>query len=72
MNNKVAIFSEEYVNDKTDDTSQGITIVVYGKLKEVFDLIIKKESKYQNYIEIVRDALFDGISFIINQGKFFD
>lgn len=42
MNNKVAIFSEEYVNDKTGDTAQGITIVVDGKLKEVFDLIIKK------------------------------
>lgn len=72
MSNKVAIFSEEYVNDKTGDKAQGITIVVDGKLKEVFDLIIMKESKYQNYIEIVRDALFDGISSIINKGKSFD
>lgn len=72
MSNKVAIFSEEHVNDKTGDKAQGITIVVDGKLKEVFDLIIMKESKYQNYIEIVRDALFDGISSIINQGKSFD
>lgn len=67
MSNKVAIFSEEYVNDKTGDKAQGITIVVDGKLKEVFDLIIKKVSKYQNYTEIVRDALFKGISFIIDK-----
>lgn len=67
MNNKVAIFGEEYVNEKTGDKVQVITIVVDGKLKEVFDLIIKKVSKYQNYTEIVRDALFKGISFIIDK-----
>ena len=67
MNNTVVLLNEEFVNEKTGKNIQGITIIVDGKLKEMFDLIIKNNSKYKNYTEIVHDALFEGINSIVFQ-----
>ena len=64
-NNVVTIINENFENEKTGETVQGITIVIDGKLKEVVDLLIKKNPHYKNYTEIVRDALFKGINEII-------
>lgn len=40
-----------------------------GKLKEVFDLLMKKNPHYKNYTEMVRDALFSGINSMIDENK---
>lgn len=68
-NNTVTILNEEFENDKTGEKVQGITIIVDGKLKEVLDLLIKKNSSYKNYTEIVRDAVFKGINTMIEEQK---
>lgn len=67
--NTVTILNEEFENDKTGEKVQGITIIVDGKLKEVLDLLIKKNSSYKNYTEIVRDAVFKGINTMIEEQK---
>lgn len=64
-NNTVTILNEEFENDKTGEKVQGITIIVDGKLKEVVDLLMKNDSSYKNYTEIVRDAFFKGINSMI-------
>ena len=65
--NVVTILNEEFENDKTGEKVQGLTIIVDGKLKQAMDIIIEKDDNYNNYSEIVRDALFDGMNNIINK-----
>lgn len=65
--NVVTILNEEFENDKTGEKVQGLTIIVDGKLKQAMDIIIEKDDNYNNYSEIVRDSLFDGVNNIINK-----
>lgn len=65
--NVVTILNEEFENDKTGEKVQGLTIIVDGKLKQAMDIIIEKDDNYNNYSEIVRDALFNGMNNIINK-----
>ena len=65
--NVVTILNEEFENDKTGEKVQGLTIIVDGKLKQAMDIIIEKDDNYNNYSEIVRDSLFDGMNNIINK-----
>lgn len=67
--NTVTILSEEFENDKTGEKVEGITIIVDGKLKEVLDLIKIRNKNYNNYTEILRDALFEGINNLTNKSK---
>ncbi|MBM6847136.1 hypothetical protein H6A00_08645, partial [Bacillus licheniformis] len=41
---------------------EGITIIVDGQFKQVLDIIKAKSDSYQNYTEIIRDALFEGVN----------
>ena len=61
-NNKVTILSEEFENDKTGEKVQGITIIVDGKFKEVVDLLMEKNHSYEDYTEIIKDAIFKEIT----------
>lgn len=63
----VTILNEEFENDKTGEKVQGLTIIVDGKLKQAMDIIIEKDDNYNNYSEIVKDSLFDGMNNIINK-----
>ena len=69
MNNEnvVTILNEEFENDKTGEKVQGLTIIVDGKWKQVMDIIMEKDENYNNYTEIVRDSLFNGINNLINK-----
>ena len=67
--NTVTILNEEFENDKTGEKVKGITIIMDGKLKEVVDLLMKNDSSYNNYTEVVRDALFKGINSMIIESK---
>lgn len=68
-NNTVTILNEEFENDKTGQKVQGITIIMDGKLKEVVDLFMENNSSYNNYTEVIRDALFKGINSMIIESK---
>ncbi len=68
-NNTVTILNEEFENDKTGEKVRGITIIVDGKLKEILDVLIKNDPNYENYTDIVRDALFAGIGSMIKEHK---
>lgn len=69
MNNEnvITLLNEEFENDKTGEKVQGLTIIVDGKLKQAMDIIIEKDTNFNNYSEIIRDALFDGMNNIINK-----
>lgn len=67
-NNTVTILNEEFQNEKTGETVQGITIIVDGKLKEVVELLMRS-SNHKTYTEVVQDALFRGINSMVMEYK---
>lgn len=42
-----------------------MTIILDGKMKDVVDLIMRRNPDYQNETELIRDAIFRGINAII-------
>lgn len=69
MDNKLRMLSEKFVNEQTGEQVRGITIMVDGQVKQVLDLLIAQNEEYKDYTEVVRDALFAGISDLIRQTK---
>ena len=67
--NTFIILNEEFENDKTGEKVRGITIIIDGKLRDVIDLIIKNNAKYNNYNEVVRDAFINGLNSIVTEQR---
>lgn len=67
--NKLNIISEQYENKITGEQVKGITIIIDGKLKDMFDIIIEKEGIYSAYKEVMRDVLFSGINNYVEKYK---
>ena len=68
-NNTITLFSEEFENEKTGETVQGITVIVDGKIKDVMDRFLYGGSDYKNYTEIVRDVLIKGFNVLITEQR---
>ena len=56
--------SEEFENEQTGERVEGITIVVDGMLKQFLEVIKAKESKYENNLGIIQDALMKGLEIV--------
>ncbi|HEY8462942.1 MAG TPA: hypothetical protein VIM29_02810 [Bacillota bacterium] len=71
MNSKstLTMLTEKFKNAETNEDVDGITIMIDGKVKDVFDTIIRKSDNYQDYTEVLRDAIFMGINEIIKSLK---
>lgn len=67
--NKMTLISEKFKASDSEAEVDGITIIIDGKLKEVFDIIIKKHNKYYDYNSVLSDAIFMGINEIIKSGE---
>lgn len=61
MDNKMRIMSEEFINEKTGEKITGLTLMIEGKLKQVFDIIIQKTGGTKTYIEVMHELLVLGI-----------
>lgn len=58
--------TEEFENEKTGERVEGITIMVDGAIKELFDIIKREKKEYSNNVSIVQDALMKGLEEIKN------
>lgn len=67
--NKMVILEEQFENEKTGEEVTGVTILVEGKLKQVFDVILHKNRNYKEYRDIVQRALIEGIGKIIEESR---
>ncbi|MDE6469698.1 MAG: hypothetical protein K2L19_01570 [Eubacterium sp.] len=68
MGNKITMMKETFTNDKTGENVEGITIIIDGVLKQVFDKIIQEnKEKYSDYTTLLQDALMNGINDIITK-----
>ena len=69
MDNKMRIMSEEFENTNTGEKVTGITVMIDGKLKQVFDVMIKKSGGEKSYLEMLQDVLVMGIDEYIKRLK---
>ena len=66
MKKTISIMTEEFENEKTGERVEGITIMVDGAIKELFDIINLEKKEYSNNVSIVQDALMKGLEEIKN------
>ena len=62
MNSQINIFEEEFQSE-SGDIVKGVTIVIDGKFKQVLDTILKRDSNYTSYLEIISAALIKGVGY---------
>ncbi len=66
MKKTISIMTEEFENEKTGERVEGITIMVDGAIKELFDIIKREKVEYESNASIVQDALMKGLEQIKN------
>lgn len=66
MKKTISIMTEEFENEKTGEKVEGITIMVDGVIKELFEIIKREKVEYKNNVSIVQDALIKGLEEIKN------
>ncbi len=59
--------SVNWVEKCPDD--EGLTIIIDGKLKEMFDIIINKTGKYEDYTGLMSNVILNGINKIIEENR---
>ena len=69
MDNKMRIMSEEFENTNTGEKVTGVTVMIDGKLKQVFDVMIKKSCGEKSYLEMLQEVLVMGIDEYIKRLK---
>ncbi len=69
MDNKMRIMSEEFENTNTGEKLTGVTVMIDGKLKQVFDVMIKKSGGEKSYLEMLQEVLVMGIDEYIKRLK---
>ena len=69
MDNEMRIMSEEFENTNTGEKVTGITVMIDGKLKQVFDVMIKKSGGEKSYLEMLQEVLVMGIDEYIKRLK---
>lgn len=63
------IMAEEFENTDTGEKVTGITVMIDGKLKQVFDAMIKKSDGEKSYLEMLQEVLVMGIDEYIKRLK---
>ena len=69
MDNKMRIMSEEFENTNTGEKVTGVTVMIDGKLKQVFDVMNKKSGGEKSYLEMLQEVLVMGIDEYIKRLK---
>ncbi len=67
--NTFTIIKDSFSKEGTDEIVEGLTIIIDGKLKQMFDIIINEHSKYIGYSELMSDVILLGINKIIEKDK---
>ena len=61
MDNKMRIVAEEFENTTTGEKVTGVTVMIDGKLRQVFDIMIAKSGYNKSYLEMLQEVLVLGI-----------
>ena len=69
MSETVTVLQDEFEKGTSGEKVQGITIIVDGAVKQVMDMVMRKNSNYKDYTSIVRDAFFSGLNQIVQMNN---
>ncbi|MGC6768048.1 hypothetical protein ACYSNR_00490 [Enterococcus sp. LJL128] len=64
--NNLTIMNELFNKEGSEEQVEGLTIMVDGVIKQVFDKI-KADKNYDTYNEVLRDVIFEGINSIVKK-----
>ncbi|MEC1503970.1 hypothetical protein P9D64_21815 [Bacillus sonorensis] len=67
MADKITILRETFENGETGPEVEGLTLMIDGKMKDVFDILISQNDDYNDYTEIMRDIVIAGVNHIISK-----
>lgn len=65
-NDTLVILNENFKKDGSEENIEGLTIMADGVIKQIFDKI-KSERNYEQYNEVLRDIMFEGINSIVRK-----
>lgn len=51
------IVAEEFENTTTGEKVTGVTVMIDGKLRQVFDIMIAKSGYNKSYLEMLQEVL---------------
>lgn len=69
MNDKIHIMQDTFKNGSTGAEVPGITIIVDGKLRQMFDILLSRSKESSNYVEIVHEILVAGVNSLLTGGQ---
>lgn len=71
MNNSdtFTIMKDMFGKQGSEEQVEGLTLIIDGKLKDVFDTIIAKSDEYKNYTDVLSSVIVHGVSRIIEELK---
>lgn len=71
MNNSdtFTIMKDMFGKQGSEEQVEGLTLIIDGKLKDVFDTIIAKSDEYKNYTDVLSSVIVHGVSGIIEKLK---
>lgn len=67
--NTFTIMKDKFGKKGSDEQLEGLTLIIDGKLKEVFDTIIAKSDDYENYTDVLSSVIIQGVNGIIEKLK---
>ncbi|KGL46539.1 MULTISPECIES: hypothetical protein [Listeriaceae] len=67
-NDMLTILNENYKKQGTEEEIEGLTVLLDGTIKQVFDKI-RVEKNYKDNNEVLRDIIFAGVNSIIETKK---
>lgn len=56
------ILRDTFGKKGSEEQVEGLTLIIDGKLKEVFDIIISKSDNYDSYTDVLTNALAYGLN----------
>lgn len=68
-NYRIGFIVEEFEEEKTGETIQGVTFIIDDHYKKMFDQIKQKNSEYKDNVSIINDAIIMGINALIAHKK---
>ncbi|BCN32367.1 hypothetical protein [Anaeromicropila herbilytica] len=60
------IIKDTFGKEGSDETVEGLTVIIDGKIKEVFDTILRKCPNYNSYTDLMSEIIVNGINKIID------
>lgn len=67
---QLTILTDMYAEEGSDKEIEGLTVLVDGIMKQVFDQI-KEKDDYDNYSEVLRDVIFAGVNRLVKEDDSF-